>query len=176
MRELVAQRDSWTGSRALQGSRSSGVRAATVSAWRIGLRIKLGHPAVNGPGSPREEEELSTSDIWRFAERPGADAWQERAQSCERQESHRAEKKVNRKAPRKTSRESTRTGCATVSQRRKNSWHLTKLATPCMDDHQFREEENDQLENHTCVSFRKKISSRTLVILRTRVRNKVVFH
>ena len=65
VRELVTHRDSWTVSRVLEESRSSGVRAATVGlrktrfrCGQVGLRVKLGHPAVNGPERPRGAEHI----------------------------------------------------------------------------------------------------------------------
>ena len=87
-RELVTQRDSWTGSR----SRSSGQQRCRLEKDAVPVRAdRAAYQAqTSGRGRPWEAAgSLSTLDpsrfVWRFTERPGADAWQESTQSCERQ-------------------------------------------------------------------------------------------
>ena len=91
MKELVTQRDSWAGSRGpggvqvicRQGSNSVGLRKTRFQSRQIGLRVKLGHPAVNGPGRPRVAEYVRPV-TFHLSMPPRANAWQTKPSTAKR--------------------------------------------------------------------------------------------
>ena len=64
-----------------------GLRKTRFQHGRIWLRVKLGHPAVNGPGRPRGAEYLRpvTFHLAISLRDQGRTCGQKRAQTCERQ-------------------------------------------------------------------------------------------